>query len=61
MTVGDIQKEMEALGWTKDSVQSNPPIYWQLVELAQHFYSLGFNQSISEVMDASEDFISTMT
>ena len=61
MTVKEITEEMNRLGWTKESVQQHPPIYWQLVGLAQHFYSLGFNQSIEEVMNSSEDFISTMT
>lgn len=63
MTLKDIEKEMENIGFTTDSPKNEkyPITYLQLVALASYFYNLGFNQSITEIIDADEDFISTMT
>ena len=58
MTVEEIQQEMERIGWTKESIKAEPT-YFHLIELAAHFYALGFNQSLSEFID-SEDLISTI-
>ena len=63
MTLKDIEKEMENIGFTADSPKSEkyPITYLQLVGLASHFYNLGFNQSVTEIIDADEDYVSSMT
>ena len=63
MTLKDIQKEMENIGFTTDSPKSEkyPITYIQLVGLAAHFYNLGFSQSVTEFIDADEDYVSNMT
>ena len=59
MTVREIQQKMEELGWSEESVKDHH-LYLQIVGLASHFYSLGFSQSVTEFIDAEEDYISTM-
>lgn len=63
MTMDEIRQEMEKIGFDKDVVTNEryPITYWQLVGLASHFYSLGFSQSVSEFLDADEDYVSSMT